>query len=188
MRSVQRPRGGFTLVEVALTILIVGLGLVLILQGLNKVKMTAAHTANLKQARELGLLTLGRIEAGYYTDDLYDIPASYAEDGRPDFYLEVLLGDESFIESDTEGRFDYWADQRERELERRDRENRLDDDPVESDEEVREPYERVQIKITFPKIQEYKNELILERWIPWDQVYGPPEDEELGVPEETENG
>jgi hypothetical protein len=63
-------------------------------------------------------------------EDLYDIPSSYAEDGRPDFYLEVLLGDESFIETNQEGRFDYWADQRERELERRERDARLDDEPV----------------------------------------------------------
>ena len=39
-----------------------------------------------------------------------------------------------------------------------------------------EPYERVSIRVTFPKLSEQPNEITLERWIPWDQVYGVDED------------
>ena len=34
------------------------------------------------------------------------------------------------------------------------------------------------MKVFFPKLRDYKNYLILESWIPWEQVYGPEEDEE----------
>ena len=63
----SRDRSGFTLAEIAVTIVIVGIGLVLVLQGLNHSKMTAAHTRNMKLARELGHLTMGQVEAGIYS-------------------------------------------------------------------------------------------------------------------------
>ena len=171
--SARPARAGFTLAEVAVTILIVGIGLVLVLQGLNSAKLTAAHTANLKLARSFGLLTMGQIEAGVFQEDIEDLRGTYAEEGREDFFFEVLLGDETFTERDPDdGPFDLWSYQRDQE------EDDYDSD-LDEDEEATEPYETVQIRITYPKVREFTNELILERWVPWEQVYGPSEDEEL---------
>lgn len=36
----------------------------------------------------------------------------------------------------------------------------------------------MKIRITFPKYAEYQNQLVLERWIPWVQVYGEKETDE----------
>ena len=57
--SANRARAGFTLAEVAVTLVIVAIGPTLVLQGLNTSKMSAAQTHNRKVARELALLTLG---------------------------------------------------------------------------------------------------------------------------------
>ena len=46
------------------------------------------------------------------------------------------------------------------------------------DEDAAEPYERVSIRVTFPKLGEQKNEITLERWIPWEQVYGEDPEEQ----------
>ena len=48
------------------------------------------------------------------------------------------------------------------------------------EEDAEEPYEKVRIRVSFPVLSEYSNQLELERWIPWDQVYGEEEDEESG--------
>ena len=47
-----------------------------------------------------------------------------------------------------------------------------------------ELYEKVRIRVEFPKLAEYENEIVLERWIPWEQVYGP--DEEAAAEEGAE--
>ena len=39
------PRGGFTLAEVAVTIVIVGIGMLMVLQSLNSAKLTAGTRA-----------------------------------------------------------------------------------------------------------------------------------------------
>ena len=94
-----RARRGFTLVEVAVTIVIVGIGLTLVLQAMNTATTSAAQTRNMKIARELGLLTLGRIKSGLYQEEVRDrFYGSYAEDEFPEFEFEVLLGDEAFDE------------------------------------------------------------------------------------------
>lgn len=159
-----RRRAGFTLAEVAITIVIVGIGLVMILQGLNGVKLLAAQTRNYKLARELGLLTLGQVESGLFQEDVEDgLIGTYAEEGYPDFAFEVGVGDEAFPERREDGGFDSWAP-------------RDSDEEEDEDEEAEEPFEKVRVRVTFPQIQEYSNELVLERWVPWKQVYGESEE------------
>jgi len=152
-------RSGFTLAEVAVTIVIVGIGLVMVLQGLNTAKISAANTRNTKLARELALLTLGQVESGLFQDDIENgLNGTYAEEGYPEFSYEVAVGDTSFVEKDPNGGFDNWAPK--------------ESDKKKEDETAEEPYEKVKIRITFPKINVFANELVLERWMPWNQVYG----------------
>ncbi len=165
-RASQRRRAGFTLVEVAVTIVIVGIGLVLVLQGLNVAKVTAAQTRNQKLARELGLLTLGQIESGLMRDDIdTGMQGSYAEEGYPEFTWEVAVGADAFHDRPADGAFDSWAANT-------DAEKAAEE---EEDEDAEEPFEKLKLRITFPKIREFQNEVILERWIPWKQVYGEAE-------------
>ncbi len=165
----RTSRAGFTLAEVAVTIVIVGIGMLLVLQGLNTAKMTAAHTRNYKLSRELALLTLGQIASGEFREDIENgLVGSYAEEGYPEFTFEVLVGDATFRTKNESGEFDSWAP--------RDEELR-DDETDEDAEEAEQPFEKVRIKITSPLIAELKNELVLERWIPWKQVYGETEED-----------
>jgi prepilin-type N-terminal cleavage/methylation domain-containing protein len=159
----RRNGRGFTLAEVAVTIVIVGIGLILVLQGLNTAKITAAQTRNVKLARELALLTLGQVESGLFQDDIENgLTGSYADQGYPEFGYEVAVGDQTFVERDPNAAHDSWAKTQE-EL----------DEAEESD--VQEPFEKVKVKISFPKFAEYENEKVFERWIPWEQVYGSEE-------------
>ena len=158
-------RSGFTLAEVAVTIVIVGIALVLVLQGLNTSKITAAHTRNQKLARELGLFTLGQIESGLLRDDLETgMVGNYAEEGYADFNWEIAVGDDALREPAQDGKFDSWAPTAAEEEAKRD-----------EDEEAEEPYEKIRIRVMYPKIREFTNELTLERWIPWKQAYGEAE-------------
>jgi len=168
-----RRRRGFTLAEVAVTLAVVGLALVWMLQALNAAKVTAAQTRNLKLARELALLTLGRIESGIYQEELTSqrLEGSYADEGYPDFYFEAVIGEENFRPSETDPAFDNWLEER--------RQRELQD---EEDEEVEQPYEKVRIRVQFPAIQELKSELEFERWLPWEQLH-PPEEEEPESPD-----
>jgi len=164
----RRRARGFTLAEIAVTIVIVGIGLLLVLQGLNTAKLTAAHTRNMKLARELGLLTLGRIASGEYQEDVESGMAdTYADEGYPDFMFELVLGDDSFIERDDDGRFDNW-----------DPDLYDDDEDDDEEEDAEQPYEKVKVRITYPAIRDMSNQLSLEQWIPWVQVYGEDEDAE----------
>ena len=36
----------------------------------------------------------------------------------------------------------------------------------------------VKLRVSFPKLKQYRNYLDLESWIVWEQVYGPDEDEQ----------
>ncbi len=166
-RIKDRARAAFTLVEVAVAILIVGIALTLVLQSLNTSKLRSKQTQNLKLARELGTLTMGRVSAGLYREeiDAY-FTGSYSEEGYPEFSYEIVLGENTFPEADgyEEGvRFDSWY------------EDDINED--EDEEEAEEPYEKIRVRVTFPVLSEYSNQLELERWIPWDQVYGEEEDE-----------
>ncbi len=180
LRRAEHPtsHAGFTLAEVAVTIVIVGMSMILVLQGLNTAKMTAAHTRNFKLSRELALLTLGQIASGEFREDIENgLVGSYAEEGYPDFMYEVLVGDATFRTNDDDtGEFDSWAP----------REEDLDEN--EDEEEAEQPFEKVRIRITSPVIGEQKNELILERWIPWKQVYGETEETENAAASADTNG
>ncbi len=157
----QRTRAGFTLMEVAVTILIVGIGLMFVLQGLNTAKLAAAQTRNVKLARDLALLTLGRIASGLDQDEIENgLNGTYADEGYPEFAYEVVVGDKSFRERDPNAAHDSWAPTPDQEKKKTD------------DEDVQEPFEKVKIRITFPKFAEYQNEQVFENWIPWAQVYG----------------
>jgi prepilin-type N-terminal cleavage/methylation domain-containing protein len=163
--SAPLRRAGFTLAEVAVTIAVVGLALVWMLQALSAAKLTAAQTRNLKLSRELALQTLGQLEAGLFEEELVDdrIDGTYAEEGYPEFAYELILGDENFRPPEDSEAFDNWyAERRQKEYE-------------DEDDEAEQPYEKVQIKVVFPPIAELKNELVLERWLPWKQVH--PDDE-----------
>jgi len=164
----RRPRGaraGFTLAEVAVTIVIVGIGLILVLQGLNTAKITAAQTRNVKLARELALYTLGQVGSGLYQDEIeHGLSGSYADLGYPEFAYDVAVGDETFRDRDPNAPFDSWQKTPE-EIEQEDEEG------------VEEPFEKVKVRITFPKFAEYHNEAVYEHWIPWAQVYGSEETE-----------
>jgi prepilin-type N-terminal cleavage/methylation domain-containing protein len=167
-RSREQLKAAFTLVEVAVTILIVGIALTLVLQSLNTSKLRAKQTQHLKIANELGSLTMGRVSAGLYREevDTY-ISGSYSEEGYPEFTFEATFGDTPFPSSDVDepgARFDNWYDE----------DDQYDDD---EDEEETEPYEKVKIRITFPVLSEYSNQIEMERWIPWDQVYEEEEGE-----------
>ena len=192
-RDRRTGQAGFTLAEVAVTIVIVGIGMLLVLQGLNTAKMTAAQTRNLKLSRDLALLTLGQIASGQFQEDIENgLTGTYAEEGYPQFSYEVAVGDQTLVTGENEsGAFDTWEHQRQLADERAAREDEKKDekDPKEREE----PFEKVKIRVTFlPKIrigeQELKNELLLEEWLPWKQVYGQKEEEKTdeaakGAPE-----
>lgn len=171
-RSASR---GMTLIEVSVTIAIVALVIVACLQGLERSVLTAAHTRNTRLSRELGLLTLGQIESGLYWDDIDSgFGGDYSEEGYPAFRYEVALGDDTLPDTDSgEGGFDSWAyreEVRQRELE-------LDDDYDPDDElEQEQPFEKVRVRVTFPSLTELKTEVTVEKWIRWEQVYGPNAD------------
>lgn len=179
MRLPARPRAGFTLAEVAVTLLIVSMGLVLVMQGLTTAKHSAASTHYRKVARELGGLTLGQLEAGLFWEDLRGgsssgdvLTGNYAEEGYEEFSYELVLGDEQFSEEredyDRDGAYhDNWAYERERERERKDK-NKDDED----EDAVTEPFQKARLRVTYPKLGEAENTLVIERWIPWELVYG----------------
>jgi prepilin-type N-terminal cleavage/methylation domain-containing protein len=179
-------RAGFTLAEVAVTLLIVSIGLVLVLEGLTGAKVSAAETHNRKVARELALLTLGQVEAGLFWEELDGdgdtLTGTYAEEGYEDFHYELAFGDEDFL--DTTGRYDEssyhdsWRHERERE-------DRARDDDEDDDEKTVEPFEKVRIRVGYPQLTERESTLVLERWMPWDQVYGTEEGEAASAEEES---
>jgi hypothetical protein len=105
------------LAEIAVTIFIVGIGLVLVLQGLNTAKITAAQTRNEKLARELGLYTLGQVESGLYQEDIEQgLTGNYSDQNAPAFTYEVVVGDETFGESDPNAPFDSWKPRTQKQL------------------------------------------------------------------------
>jgi prepilin-type N-terminal cleavage/methylation domain-containing protein len=162
-------RRGFTLAEVAVTIVIIGIGLLLVLQSLNTAKLTAAHTRNMKVARELGMLTLGQIASGQFQEDIESgFLDSYAEEGYPDFTFEVALGDDVFREDtnkNKDGAFDNWDPSLKQDT----------TDTTDDEEQQEQPYEKVRVRVTYPAIKDLPHQLVLEQWVPWKQVYGEDE-------------
>jgi prepilin-type N-terminal cleavage/methylation domain-containing protein len=183
-------RGGFTLAEVAVTIVIVGIGMLLVLEGLNMTKMSALQTKNLKLSREFALLTLAQISSGLFQDEIQNgLHGTYAQEGFPDFIYEVAVGDVALTTSDgsraaTDGSFDSWN----RPVDTRTSTSTSTTDSEKDDKSkkdpkdvVDQPYEKVKIKVSFPAVRidkdELKHEIVLEEWIPWKQVYGSNEAE-----------
>jgi len=166
---------GFTLVEVAVSLLIIAIGVTLCLQSLQTAKFQAAHTRNLKLARELGVLTLGQIESGLFQEEISSgFTASYADEGYPDFDFEVQTGEDQFLEADedTEGTYhDAFAARRQRQFEAQE---------DSGEDEVAEEFQKVRIRVTFPKFGEYTNHLDIESWMDWEQVYGEEDEESPG--------
>ncbi|MCE9595087.1 MAG: prepilin-type N-terminal cleavage/methylation domain-containing protein [Planctomycetes bacterium] len=175
---VRSRRSGFTLAEVAVTIAIVGLILVFVLQGINEAKLLAAHTRNTRLARELALGTLAGIESGLFLDEITDdrLQGNYADDGYADFTFEAVLGEKNFRESRDQAGFDNWNTQEE-----------LDKREKADEEGTEQPYERVQVKVVFPRIGEDKdnNQLVLEKWVPWKQIH--PDEEKSSSSTSTAN-
>ena len=167
--SAQSP--GFTLAELAVTLVICSIALTLILQGVQTAMSTASNTHNRKVARDLALETLGLVESGVFWEDMDErLYGTYDEEGYPEFSWEVVAGEDSLMELDDEGEpileYDSW------------RRDPWEDDEDEEDEDAAQPFEKVRIRVTFPKVGAYPNHLTLERWIPWKQVYGSEDDEE----------
>lgn len=194
MRARPGPRSGFTLAEAAVTIALVAVTLTVLLQALEGSKLQAANTRDQKIARELALDTLSRIEAGMWQEELDFVRSGdYAEEGHPNFWFELAVGDEAFRDADygdPDAPFDNWAHREELEREREFEADRNEDE----DEEPTEPFEKVRIRVTFPEYGDLKSELTLERWIPWIQVYGEDEEQEddgqgeTGTPNEGSGG
>lgn len=172
--------GGFTLAEAAVTIAIVGIVLLAVMQGLEGAKLAALHIKHQKTAYELGTGLMGEIRVGLYREELESgMTGDFAEQEEPDYRWEISLGEDVFTDNDDgEDRpFDNLQDRRDREEEREDEtDSRFDD---EEDEEATEPFEKVKIRVTYPPVAEYPSELVMEAWIPWVEVYGPEEEEEL---------
>ena len=167
--SAADSRDGFTLAEVAVTLVIVALALTLCIQSISQAKFQAAYTRNYKLARDLAQLILGQVHAGLYAEEIENgIDGTFAEEGYPEFAFEVMVGDETFDEDSSSERFDSWAPT--------DEEQEAEDE--EDEEEIEEPYEKVKVRVIFPQIRDYPTELVLEQWMEWELVYGPSEEEE----------
>jgi len=175
VKRVRNTRSGFTLAEVAITLLIVGIGLVAVLQGLLRSELSAAETHYRKVALQLAEYKLAQVEGGLMWEDLDEEggvqSGSYAEEGYDDYSYELAFGEDEFPEDN--GRFDRDTGYHDSWEYERERQDRLKDD---DEEKVEEPFEKVRIKVFYPQLGERPNSLVLERWIPWEQVYGASED------------
>jgi len=175
------PRGGFTLAEVAVTLLIVGMCLMYVLQGL--------HTYQKKVAREMATLTLGHIESGLYWEELEMgddmIQGSYAEEGYEDYFWEVLFGDD--VEFSTRLEEDLEEDALPSDTYQYRQEQLEDHDDYDEDaaEDTAEPFEKVRVRVELRTKTEERVLITMERWIPWELVYG--EGEEDGALEDEED-
>lgn len=179
-RAGRSAQAGFTLAEAAITIAIVGLTLVYTMQALQSAQVTAAHSRNVKIARELGLLTLSEIATGRWWDDIEtERGGTYAEQEYPDYYFELAIGDESFPDDDSH---DDYYDGIKHDNWRYREEQAFNNGDYDEDEQAAQAFEKVQVQVTFPKLNELlENKITLERWIPWEQVYGVDEDLIVGL-------
>jgi len=156
---------GFTLAEIIVTMLIVGILLVVSVQGIQRTMSQAAYTRDSRIARELALLQLGRLEAGLYIDEVEDhMEGDFSDDDQPYFQWELVLGTEEFHDEEVSEseRFDSWEEY---------------DEDEDEDADSGEPWVVARVKVRFPQHPGRSNELILERWMTRDFVYG-PEDED----------
>ncbi len=173
--SPHRARSGFTLAEAAITIAIVGLTITYTLQALTSAQTTAAHTHELKLAREMALRTLGEIATGQYQAEMNDvITGTFPEDEAPFMQYQIAFGDAT-LPSHGDPRDDYGRER----IDNWENRRQWEDQRSDSDEdEAEEEYEIVRIRVIFPKHSEELDDFIeFEAWIPWDQVYGADEQE-----------
>ena len=170
-----RRRRGFTLAEAAITIAIVGLTITYTLQALTSAQTTAAHTHEMKLAREMALRTLGEIATGQYQAEMNDvIQGTYPEDEAPYMSYQIAFGDAS-LPSHGEPRDDGYTERVDNWENRRQWSEQQNADSTE--EESQEDYEVVRIRVIFPKHTEELDDFIeFEAWIPWDQGYGAEEE------------
>jgi len=113
-----------------------------------------------------------------------NVVGNYGEQGYEEWLWEVVFGDETFsdeLEENGSIMFDTFRDRERRQEEARDKADRNDKDK-EEEEETTEPYEKVRIRVSFPKLGEFPNTLTLERWMPWEDVYGPEAAEDGETP------
>ncbi|MDF1838174.1 MAG: hypothetical protein P1V35_09920 [Planctomycetota bacterium] len=183
--TASKSRAGFTLAEAAITIALVGLTITYTLRALTAAQTTAAHTHEVKLAREMALRTLGEVATGQFLVDGDEVlTGTYDEEIAPYMAYEVAFGDAVLPTRSSEDRygeqrpFDNWQAKEQYRLEN------------ETDEELEgehEPFEKVIIRVSFPKHSDLPDFIELESWIPWEQVYGKddPLDENGEVIEDT---
>jgi hypothetical protein len=120
-------------------------------------------------------MTLGQIESGLHREEIQSgYTASYAQEGYNDFYFEIRLGEETFEDAGSQYSSDDYYDSFEARRQRRYEEAR---DADEDEEDIPEPFEKVKLRVSFPRVHQYKNYLDLESWFDWEQVYGEDESE-----------
>ena len=159
---------GFTLAEIMVVVLIVGATLVTSVLSLTNSMGQAAHTRDIKIARELGLLKLGQFSSALYSEDIEDhMAGDFSEQDYEQFQWEVVLGDEAFdeAEEDGKGNFNNWDTS----------------DQDDEDEPTEKPYQEVRVKVTFPGPKESHNEIILEKRVTWSFLYGEGEETDGGI-------
>lgn len=170
------PQGGFTLAEAAVTIAIVALMLIYVLQGLEGAKLAAFYTKQRKTAYELGVGLLGEIKAGLYREELESgDTGDFSDKDEPDFSWEIALGEDALEESGDEDRpYDNLAERRSWEQDQEDESNSDEED----DEEATEPFEKIKVRVIFPPLGDRPNDLVIEQWVAWVEIYGEDEEEE----------
>ena len=171
---------GFTLAEVAVTLLIVGMCLMYVLQGINTAKMTSLDTHQKKVAREMATLTLGRLEAGMFWEDLElgddMLEGNYAEEGYEDYSFELLLGEDREFSVRLDSDKGVWDEPPVSDTtayrEYQERQRAMDEGTDEAEDEAVQPYEDVRIRVYLDTDAEYRVLITLERRLPWTLVYG----------------
>ncbi len=172
-----RARAGFTLAELAVTLVIVGMTLLIVLEGVNNSRSTATQTKNRKIAQELALLTIARVESGLFWEELDGLGTSlsgtYAEEDYPAFSWEMIIGDEEFAGDYDDDQDPYFDNLRHR------RDVAEEYDEADDDEEAFSdtgssggPFERVSVRVSYPQLTDKPSTLTIERWIPLEQVFG----------------
>ena len=170
---------GFTLAEVAVTLIIVSATLVAVLQGLNTARSTSAYYHNRKVALRLAMMTFGEFESGLYWDELDgeggSLGGNYAEQGYEAFTWEAYVGDQDLPEYEEDGydTFDNYAHRRYLEED----EDDFGDEDVPYAGSTGADYETLLILVRFPETRDRTNEVRLERNIPLEQIYGHNPDE-----------
>ena len=118
---------------------------------------------------------MGLISAGLWQDEIESgLTGSFAEQDEPDFFWEVALGEDALAEASDDGSerpFDNFQARRDW--------DESQEDESEEDEENTEPFEKIKLRVNYPKFSDFPDELVLERWIRWEQVYGPSEEDLL---------